>query len=368
MTVVFEWTGLHTRALRQAMRMSVRGFAEYLGLSVRAISKWESLGAARRPRPDMQAALDTALQRCDEQTRERFAQHLAKIATSGPLGLADLLVESVTQDLEAWTDDLDRASAALNAQNFSFAGHLLERWLSRFDPRHLDEAALHLYARGTALRGDLLRDQGAIAGPLSAAHAYGRAHRIFSQLKAARRVAQLDLSLAVVDEMSGRLTTAAYRYQGLADDERLAGRDRARALLWVGTAVDKAGGHDHAARVMTTASRLFDDLSEPEDWSVAQQKLALAHRSAGRLSVALHFIDMARSSAVTPSPLQHVRQDTAYGHILLSDPVTRGEGQRILERSAALATTYGMSHQLRSIEGIRRHGGTAPNGEQGEHA
>lgn len=368
MTVVFEWTGLHTRALRLAMRMSVRGFAEYLGSSVRAVSKWENLGLARRPRPDMQAALDTALQRCDAQTRERFAHQIGAIASSGPVDPLHLQPESFTHDLEAWTDDLDRASAALNAQNFSFAGHLLDRWLSRFDPRQLDEQALHLYARGTALRGDLLRDQGAIAGPLSAAHAYGRAHSIFQQLKLQRRVAQLDLSLAVVDEMSGRLTTAARRYQELADDERLPGRDRARALLWVGTAVDKAGEHDHAARVMTTASRLFDDLTEPEDWSVAQQKLALAHRSAGRLGVALHYIGLARSSAITPSPLQHVRQDTAYGHILLSDSGTRREGQRILERCAALATTYGMSHQLRSIEGIRRHGGLAPQGDQGERA
>ncbi|MER5466669.1 hypothetical protein ABT010_39855, partial [Streptomyces sp. NPDC002668] len=49
------------------------------------------------------------------------------------------------------------------------------------------------------------------------------------------------------------------------------------------------------------------------------QKLALAHRGARDLGQALHFIDIARSSQATDSPMQRVRLDTAHGHILLSD-------------------------------------------------
>jgi hypothetical protein len=364
--IVYEWTGRHTRALRLALRMSVRAFAEYLGVAARTVTKWEHLGGLTRPRPDMQAALDTALGRCDDGARRRFEHNLGDVRSLP--GMSVGAVATTAHDLESWSDDLDRASAALNTQSFTFAGHLLDRWLCRFDPTRLGDAALHLYGRGSALRGDVLRDQGAIAGPLSAGHAYGRARSIFQQLDVPRRVAQLDLSMAVIDEMSGRLSAAARRYQDLADDERLGQRDRARALLWVGTAVDKAGDHDHASRVMTIASRRFDDLTEPEDWSVAQQKLALAHRGAKRLDTALKFIGLARSSATTPSPLQRVRLDTAYGHILLSDQGTRREGQLVLDRSAALATTYGMSHQLRSIEGIRRNGGRAPKGDQGDDA
>jgi hypothetical protein len=153
--------------------------------------------------------------------------------------------------------------------------------------------------------------------------------------------------------MSGNLAAAARHYETLAVDDRLSRRDRARARLWVGTALSKDGNHDYAARVMLAATREFDDLCEPEDWSVAHQKLALAHRGAGHLDQALHFIDIARSTATTDSPMQKVRLDTAHGHILLSDPATRDDGLRVLENAAKLAAKVGLSHQLSSIEGIR---------------
>ena len=136
-------------------------------------------------------------------------------------------------------------------------------------------------------------------------------------------------------------------------DDRLSRRDRARARLWGGTALSKHGNHDYAARVMLAATRDFEDLAEPDDWSVAHQKLALAHRGAGDLTQALHFIDIARSTATTDSPMQRVRLDTAHGHILLSDPATRDDGLHVLDKAAKMAAQYGMSHQLRSIEGIR---------------
>jgi hypothetical protein len=121
----------------------------------------------------------------------------------------------------------------------------------------------------------------------------------------------------------------------------------------VGTALSKDGNHDYAARVMTTATREFEDLAEPEDWSVAHQKLALAHRGAGDLSGALHFIGIARSSQATDSPMQRVRLDTAHGHILLSDRDTRDDGLLVLDQAAKVAARYGLVHQLRSIEGIK---------------
>ena len=145
----------------------------------------------------------------------------------------------------------------------------------------------------------------------------------------------------------------ARHYETLAVDDRLSRRDRARARLWVGTALSKDGNHDYAARVMLAATREFKDLSEPDDWSVAHQKLALAHRGVGDLSQALHFIDIARSTGVTDSPMQRVRLDTAHGHILLSDPATRDDGLRVLDDAARLAAKVGLSHQLRSIESIR---------------
>lgn len=53
------------------------------------------------------------------------------------------------------------------------------------------------------------------------------------------------------------------------------------------------------------------------------------------------------------SPMQQVRLDTAHGHILLSDPATRDDGLQVLADAAKPAATFGLSHQLRSIEGIR---------------
>jgi transcriptional regulator with XRE-family HTH domain len=72
MTAVRRWSGQEARALRLALRLSVRAFAEQLGVATRTVSKWESGGAATVPRPDTQAILDTALARADPAARERF--------------------------------------------------------------------------------------------------------------------------------------------------------------------------------------------------------------------------------------------------------------------------------------------------------
>ncbi|MBB4951218.1 transcriptional regulator with XRE-family HTH domain [Kitasatospora gansuensis] len=350
---VIEWTGAEARALRAARRRSVRDFAQELGVAVRTVSNWEAKGASYRPRPDTQAILDTALARCDPATVLLFETLLsetasrpgpARVPTSGPR----------LWEYETWVDDLERAVAAISRQDFAFASDLLGRWWSRWPARDLDDKGLYLYARTTTLVGDLQRDQGSVLGPLSAARSYLEARSVFEQLAVPRRIAQLDLSLAVVSEMSGRHTEAADRYQQLAADPRLSGRDRARAQLWVGTALDKTGNHTAAAGFMSGAVRLFDSLGEPEDWSVAHQKLALAHRGAGDLAKACELIEVARRTGTTASPMQQVRLATAEGHILLSDPGTADEGLAVLGRAADTAAHYGMSHQLRSIEGIRR--------------
>lgn len=75
-TMVNRWTGRETRLLRHALRLSVRAFAEDLGVSPRTVSKWESGGSAHQPRPELQAALDTMLRRADQDERSRFGHHL----------------------------------------------------------------------------------------------------------------------------------------------------------------------------------------------------------------------------------------------------------------------------------------------------
>ncbi|MGP3959578.1 ElyC/SanA/YdcF family protein [Nonomuraea sp. 3N208] len=354
MTTVHEWTGLEAHALRLALRMSVRVFAQHLGVAPRTVAKWDHLGVATRPRPDTQAILDTALSRADSAAHLRFETLLLELGQGADQGLRVTRVGPRAWDYETWTDDLDRAVVALSRQNFSYAADLLNRWLTLYDPHALDDKGLYLFARSTTLLGDLQRDQGAVTGPLSARRSYLNARSIYAQLDIPRRIAQLNLSLAVVAEMSGQLDAAAEEYEALAVDDRLSPRDRSRARLWVGTALSKNGKNDYAARLMRAAVREFENLGEPEDWSVAHQKLALACRGAGDLTEALRLIDLARASAVTDVPMQRVRLETAYGHILLSDRDTMDDGLMILDHAAREAAQHGLAHQLRSIEGIQR--------------
>ena len=64
MSVVQRWSGRETRALREAMRMTIVEFADRLGVSDRTVSKWEQGGAAKYPIPAMQQILDTAFSQC----------------------------------------------------------------------------------------------------------------------------------------------------------------------------------------------------------------------------------------------------------------------------------------------------------------
>lgn len=53
--------------------MSIREFAEHLGVSDRMVSKWEAAGEQICPRPVNQAALDTLLARSTPDVLARFA-------------------------------------------------------------------------------------------------------------------------------------------------------------------------------------------------------------------------------------------------------------------------------------------------------
>ena len=352
MASVRQWSGREARALRRALRLSVRAFAEHLGVAVRTVTKWESLGAETSPRPDTQAILDTALSRADADAKLRFELLLSGGDATAPL--AHYYRSGPREwDYETWADDLGRAAACLTRQDFKFAASLVDRWLRRFDPHTLDNHGLYLHARSLVLLGDLQRDQGAIKGPLSALQTYRKAQHLFRELDVPRRAAQVELSLAVVDEMSGQLQPAAEHYELLADDARLSERDRTRARLWVGTALTKEGNNDYAVQVMAAATQTFEDLEEPDDWSVAHQKLALAHRGMGDLGNALRYIDVALTNRSSDSPMQQVRLDTAHAHILLSDKATVDNGLALLTQAARLAHEHSLSHQLRSIEGIR---------------
>lgn len=94
MPEVDTWTGAEARLLRMvALRLSVRDFADHLGVSARTISKWEHAGASREPRPHMQAILDTALSRADTAARSRFEAAVAEIRSPAVSVIAPVLPE-----------------------------------------------------------------------------------------------------------------------------------------------------------------------------------------------------------------------------------------------------------------------------------
>jgi transcriptional regulator with XRE-family HTH domain len=177
---VTGWTGREAKALRRALRLSVREFAGVLGIGVRTVTKWEALGGDTTPRPYMQAVLDTTLAQADVDAKLRFELLLTE---DGPVPLGQRYRNGPREwDYETWADDLGRAAACLARQDFKFAASLIDRWPRRFDPRGLDHQGLYLYALGLALLGDLQRDQGAIQGPLSARQTYRTALDLFGRL------------------------------------------------------------------------------------------------------------------------------------------------------------------------------------------
>jgi len=131
------------RALRGALRLSVRGFGEHLGVAPRTVSKWEHLGEATRPHPDTQAILDTVLDGAGTDVQLRF-RLLLDGEPSPPSWAASA---APAWDYETWADDLDRAVVALPRQDFAACAWLTDRWLIRYPPGRLARIAGYLNSR-----------------------------------------------------------------------------------------------------------------------------------------------------------------------------------------------------------------------------
>ncbi|WNV85013.1 hypothetical protein [Umezawaea sp. Da 62-37] len=344
MAIVRKWGPQETRALRRALRLSVRAFAAYLGVATRTVSKWEARGSVVHLRPDTQAMLDAALARADTQTRVRFAAILSE--------LDDHFEWCTTIDVDTWEEDLDRVLICLSHQEFRLATRLLDKWLVKLDSLDLSPDQLRLHARTLTLLGDLRCDEGILDGPRSARFAYSQAQHIYSFLGTSRRIAQTELQLAVITEMSGNLAIAIRYYKNLSVDQRLSNRDRARAQLWIGTTLSKDGKNHDAVRQMVPTINMFDSMGESEDWSLAHQKVALAYRALGDLTKAYHYMNIAVENPCGDSPMQRVRLNTAQGHLLLSDIATQDEGISRLKKSLQVAQKHGLMHQAASIKTI----------------
>lgn len=71
MEVVASWTGGYANALRQALRMSNKAFADYLRVATRTVAYWRERPDAV-PQPEIQRALDEALDRAPDRVKAQF--------------------------------------------------------------------------------------------------------------------------------------------------------------------------------------------------------------------------------------------------------------------------------------------------------
>lgn len=97
MVAVERWTGAQTKALRLAMRKTVRGFAEHLGVGPKTVFKWEQRGETITLLLETQEILDTALRRTSDEVQERFAALIG--ARSEPTDVPSNSVDSAIAGL-----------------------------------------------------------------------------------------------------------------------------------------------------------------------------------------------------------------------------------------------------------------------------
>jgi transcriptional regulator with XRE-family HTH domain len=82
--IIHQWTGQEAKLLRLALRLSIQGFAGYLGVSSRAVDKWEARGITLTPRYETQAILDTALAQATADQQQRFKASRAIVLGTPP--------------------------------------------------------------------------------------------------------------------------------------------------------------------------------------------------------------------------------------------------------------------------------------------
>ena len=248
MIAVERWTGRETRALRRALRMTVVGFAQHLGVSTRTVSKWESRGADIEPLPEMQAALDTALTRSSPQTIRRFRALCPAPGDHLPeeeIDLEDLMTSSrpslpvsiqIVDELTALRASLVRSDALLGpGRLIATVGEQVVNVQDMLGSSHgeLRQRVFELAALYAEFHGWLLEDVGqpvrgqawtarslewAQAGENPDLAAYTLMRR--AQQSAARHDAPLTIGLA---RAAGRLSGVSARIRSAAAQQRAHG-------------------------------------------------------------------------------------------------------------------------------------------------
>jgi len=311
-TPIEQWSGAEAKLLRKAMRLTIRAFAEHLGLAVRTVAKWEAGGAGIVPRPDSQAILDTALTRAGEAAQARFAALMRSVVPI--VGAEDLgaLPPLVWTRLPGGDDENGGASVTepeddQDVRRREFIGRLAAASLSfalpeRSMPGRVDAATVRELADRTARLRTLDEHMGG-------ADTYALYLDEFTTTaKLARQAHYSDVTgqklLGVLAEQAqqagwaafdaGWHTTSARLYETSlaaareADDLALHGN--ALAFLAYQQTSETRSGVDLAER----SCRIASDSAHPTSRALLHERLAWAYAVDGRASDAERALDTAR--------------------------------------------------------------------------
>ncbi|WP_205752408.1 helix-turn-helix domain-containing protein [Cryptosporangium phraense] len=390
MTAVTHWTGREARALREALRLSIRDFADRLGVAARTISNWESAGTDIRPRPDMQAVLDTALAQASGPARDRFSYLM-----SDELFAPEPEIPTSLPALS--TDDLSKISAALDDARRYFDGDVVGQFRERLDalarddgslgPRAALPAALGLVgaidrsarsvrsdvrgallgvgARAAEFTGWLYRDAG---GPSQAAYWRDRATEWAQEAGdlAMQGYVLLRKSQAAWDDRDApRMLTLSRAVQEgpwhVPDRVRAeAAQQEARAQAMLGARLPAVQAKLHEAEDLLSADAP-DDLGAGYGYPLFALQTALCYSEAGEPERALE------AHARWQAHHGFSRRDRAYSLTLLGTSLARAgrpeEAARVGLAAYDVATDLSSSrirHELRRLAGVLRRGSERP--------
>lgn len=148
MVTVQRWSGREARLLRDALRMSLRDFAAYLGVSDRTVSNWEGGGTSYQPRAESQAALDTVLGRASDDAKARFA---AALETSDAVAPVAGRIEVDSHKFLPVFIGVERARQLRTHMTPSTGDQWLESSSARVDHPEAQDCVLHVFACGVAV-------------------------------------------------------------------------------------------------------------------------------------------------------------------------------------------------------------------------
>lgn len=148
MVTVQRWSGREARLLRDALRMSLRDFAAYLGVSDRTVSNWEAGGAGYQPRAESQGILDTALGRAPDDAKTRFAEALGMSDAAAPVTGR---IEVDSHKFLPVFIGVERAGRLREHLTPSGGAQWLESSSTRLDHPEAQNCVLHVFACGVAV-------------------------------------------------------------------------------------------------------------------------------------------------------------------------------------------------------------------------